>query len=333
MPLDPSQSLLRWGIENAQPGAIKDMAEQVEAGRRPDLNTDILKSMMGVSDADRMLECIQVIEGHWVDRDGTGEVKNSSDITDDDRYRAWDDLEMLIEDLDNANNLKAMNLWAPIVKHLTDADDEVVKRACWVCGTAVQNNPSSQNAFLETDPLPTISSLVASTSASAGTRAKAMYCLSSTLKHSEPAVQRFGELDGFSTLTQTLQDPSLTLRAKTAFLLSQLMSQSSSPSTLVSSLRSASTLSTLIDSLHPSTALPTGSSGEVEAIDPDFRDKGLRFLANVVERTSGADGLNGEEKEKVQKVVGEVEKDAEWTPEDIGMAQDEWKAFKDALKA
>ncbi|GAA6037901.1 hypothetical protein JCM8097_009481 [Rhodosporidiobolus ruineniae] len=335
MSMDPSQSLLRWGIEHAEPGSIKQMAADVEAGRRPDLNTDILKAMMGTSDADRMRECMQVIEGQWVDRDGTSEVKNNSDITDEDKYRAWDDLEMLIEDLDNANNLKNMGLWQPIVKHLTDADDEVVKRACWVCGTAVQNNPQSQAAFLEHDPLPTIASLVTSPSASAATRAKAMYALSASLKHWEPAVKRFNELDGFSTLNQTLQDPSLPLRSKTAFLLSQLMSQSETPSALVNSLRSASTLSTLIDSLHSSTAVPTGSSGETEAIDPDFRDKGLRFLANVVERTQGTKdgGLNGEEKKKIARVVDEVEQNKEWVPEDVGMAQGEWDAFKQHVKA
>lgn len=59
--------------------------------------------------------------------------------------------------------------------------------------------------FLALDPLPTVQSILASTDASHETRAKAMYCLSSTLKHSEPAVQRFDELGGWQTLTQTLQ--------------------------------------------------------------------------------------------------------------------------------
>lgn len=123
MSMDPTQSLLRWGIENAAPGSIKQMSEEVQAGKRPDLDTNILKAMMGTSDADRMKECVNVIEGNWVDRDGTGEAKANSEITKEDRYRAWDDLEMvrlaspslsyrhahltplsqLIEDLDNAN--------------------------------------------------------------------------------------------------------------------------------------------------------------------------------------------------------------------------------------
>ncbi|POY72629.1 hypothetical protein BMF94_4457 [Rhodotorula taiwanensis] len=331
---DPTQSLLRWGIENAAPGSLAATAQQIKEGKRPDLNTDILKAMMGQSDAEKMRECLMVISGQWIDRDGNGEVKNNADITTADKYRAWEDLEMLVEDLDNANDLANMDMWRPIVSFLTDADDEVVKHACWVCGTAVQNNPKSQQAFLAQDPLPTVQSIVTSADASHETRAKAMYCLSSTLKHSEPAVQRFSELDGWKTLTQTLQDPSLKLRAKTAFLLSQLATQSSSPSALLSQLRSASTLSTLIDSLSPSTAVPTGPSGSQDAVDPDLRDKGLRFIANVVERTpagSDLEGLNAEEKDKIRQVISEAEATSDWTPEDVGMAADEWDAFKRQL--
>lgn len=100
---DPTQSLLRWGIQNAAPGSLAETAQEIKDGKRPDLSTDVLKHIMGQSDADKMRECVMVIEGTWVDRDGTGEVKNSDDITDEDRYRAWEDLEMLVQDLDNAN--------------------------------------------------------------------------------------------------------------------------------------------------------------------------------------------------------------------------------------
>lgn len=124
------------------------------------------------------------------------------------------------------------------------------------------------------------------------------------------------------------------MRAKTAFLLSQIVTQSPNPSALLSSLRTASTLPTLIDSLSPSTAVPTGATGEQQAIDRDFRDKGLRFLVNTVERTKGTDGgLSREEKDKVQNVVAEAEQDGEWSHDDVGMAADEWAAFKEELKA
>lgn len=92
---DPTQSLLRWGIENAAPGSLAETAQQVKDGKRPDLSTDILKQIMGTSDADRMRECLMVIEGNWVDRDGNGQAKANDEITDEDKYRAWDDLEMV----------------------------------------------------------------------------------------------------------------------------------------------------------------------------------------------------------------------------------------------
>lgn len=129
-----------------------------------------------------------------------------------------------------------------------------------------------------------------------------------------------------------LTDPSLKLRAKTAFLLSQLATQTTSPSTFLSQLRAASTLSTLVDSLSPSTAVPTGSSGSQGSVDPDLRDKGIRFLANVVERTSAQqEGFTSEEKEQIRRVVQEVEAEDGWTPEEVGMLADEWAAFKRQL--
>lgn len=92
---DPTQSLLRWGIENAAPGTLAETAQQVKDGKRPDLSTEMLKQIMGVSDADRMRECLMVIQGNWVDRDGKGEIKPNQEISNDDKYRAWDDLEMV----------------------------------------------------------------------------------------------------------------------------------------------------------------------------------------------------------------------------------------------
>ncbi|KAL8278726.1 hypothetical protein RQP46_008795 [Phenoliferia psychrophenolica] len=280
-PVDHTQSLLRWGIENAAPGSLPAMHEDIKAGRRPDLNTDVLKAIMGTSDADRMKECVQVIQGKWVDRDNSG--LGDKDVTIEDKLRAWDDLEMIIEDLDNANDLKFNKLWEPIFSHVTDPNDEVALRACWVCGTAVQNNPRAQSAFLELDPLPTLLPILTSSTVSASVRGKAMYCLSSTLKHSPEAVKRFDELDGWSSLNLALQDPSQTIRTKTAFLLSQLVSQSSSPSSLLSSLRSSSVLPSLLSSLSSSSALPTGPNGDIETIDPDYRDKALRVLVNLME--------------------------------------------------
>ncbi|KAK4058391.1 hsp70 nucleotide exchange factor fes1 [Microbotryomycetes sp. JL221] len=378
---DPSQSLLRWGIEHAEPGALIPLAEDMKAGRRPDLNTDVLRAIMGTTDADRMRDCVQVIEGTWVNRDQQGNVTNQgSSVTHEDKLRAWDDLEMLVEDIDNANgepqrttdearasldhrltnvadyflimyvtqpDLKNLGLWPRITKHLTSDDDQVLMRACWVCGTAVQNNPRANAAFLEHDPLPTINSLLMSDSSSTSTRNKAMYCLSSTLKHSPLAVARFGQLDGWSVLRKCLQDPSSIVRNKTAFLLSQLVSQVEDVNSFLSTLRTNQVLSTLIESLSSTSAVPTGPNGEQESIDLDYKDKSLRFFVNAIEAvkhslsssttstttttTTTTTIFDPEEKQAIRQLVQEVENDEDWSVDDLGLAQSEWQQFKQAI--
>ena len=86
-------SLLRFGIEHAAPGAILAIGEDVKAGRRPDLNTKMLKHIMGKTNADRMIECVGVIDGRWIDPETDQDL--SADITLEDKLKAWVDLEMV----------------------------------------------------------------------------------------------------------------------------------------------------------------------------------------------------------------------------------------------
>lgn len=64
----------------------------MKEGKRPDLNTKMLDVIMGKSNAVRMKECMEVIQGRWNDDDG---VDIGSQVTLDDKLRAWDDLEMV----------------------------------------------------------------------------------------------------------------------------------------------------------------------------------------------------------------------------------------------
>lgn len=115
-----------------------------------------------------------------------------------------------------------MGMWPALLELLEDGEDEVVQYACWICGTAIQNNEKAQVAvgvevarrraradcpslffyrfrsarcaplaqFHARNPLPLIYSLIGSThprssshAVSPATRSKALYCLSAALKH------------------------------------------------------------------------------------------------------------------------------------------------------
>lgn len=70
-------------------------------------------------------------------------------------------------------------------------------------------------------------------------------------------------------------------------------------------------------------------------MDPDYREKVLRFLVNTVERTKeeGKGGLDSGEKESVSQVVDELEEQEAFEAEELGLAKEEWEDFKKGIQA
>nr|GAT55207.1 predicted protein [Mycena chlorophos] len=296
------ESLLRWSIENSTP---HDGTGNAEPPRAPQaLDPGIIDHILGKSDAVLMKE------------DMAAAVDESRD--EEERIEALDHLEMLIEQIDNANNLEKLKLWTPLQTLITSAPSNALKmQALWVAGTAVQNNPSAQDAYLEHDPLPTLTGfLVPSPSSTAQTRSKAVYTLSGLLKHNAPAVNALARDDvkGWERLREALQDPDLGVRRKSLFLLSTLLIPNSSVSSSTSHTGSTSVRPRDADPVHPNshaaalrtpsrvdTAVPTlealhshgildavvsgltnpvpsGPDGDVPGPDADFEEKGVGLL-------------------------------------------------------
>merc|ERR1712098_237458 len=63
---------------------------------------------------------------------------------------ALENFEMLIENLDNANNIENMKMWPSIIKLLNDDQPEPLRiLATSIIAIAVQNNPKCQDDFLK----------------------------------------------------------------------------------------------------------------------------------------------------------------------------------------
>ncbi|KAJ6578788.1 armadillo-type protein [Mycena vulgaris] len=143
------------------------------------------------------------------------------------RINALDHLEALIEQIDNANNIEKLQMWTPLQALITSAPTSLIKmQALSVIGTALQNNPAAQDAYLAHDPLPVLASfIVPSPSSTAQTRSKAIYAISGLLKHNAPAVAALSrpDVEGWGKLCHALQDPDLGVRRKALFLLSMLL--------------------------------------------------------------------------------------------------------------
>lgn len=206
------QSLLRWSIENSTP--LDSAPTDGPLPRREDLNPEMIHMLLGKPDAERMKDDVAIA------------VDTSK--TEDERIIALDDLELLIEHIDNANNLESLKLWEPIQSLLTseEASTDIKVHALWVIGTALQNNPSAQDAYLKYNPIPTLLSfLTPSPTSTVSARAKAIYTLSGLLKHNSPAVKTLSQpgVNGWEKLRDALQDPNIGVRRKTIFLLAALL--------------------------------------------------------------------------------------------------------------
>ncbi|PPQ71325.1 hypothetical protein CVT26_011970 [Gymnopilus dilepis] len=227
------QSILRWAIENSDPQP-SETPSQGEQRTLKDLDPGIIDMILGKPDSEQMKEDMA--------------VATDPSKSEDDRINALDHLEMLIESIDNANaDLEKLKLWEPLHSILTheSSTQDIKTQGLWVVGTAVQNNPSAQDAYLSHNPLPTlVDFLNPSASNSAATRAKAIYTLSGLLRHNAPALQLLNrpEVDGWTKLRNALQgmldhilrilgattdsrhpDPSIAVRRKAIFLLSALL--------------------------------------------------------------------------------------------------------------
>ncbi|KAF9254977.1 nucleotide exchange factors-like protein [Marasmius fiardii PR-910] len=203
------ESLLKWSIQNSTPGDGSKPSEP-----RKDLNPEIIDAILGKSDAEQMKEDMAIA----VD----------ANRSEDERVDALDHLEMLIEQIDNANNLVKLKLWEPLHALITSdsSTDPVILQALWVIGTALQNNPAAQDSYLSLNPLPTLTSFLSpNANVSPQIRSKVIYALSGLLKHNAVAVSKLDDddTDGWAKLKQGLQDPDISVRRKVAFLISTLL--------------------------------------------------------------------------------------------------------------
>jgi len=200
--------LLRWSIENSGPGDSSQTQAPVE---RKEFDPAILDHILGRPDSELMKEAIA--------------RASEEERNEDERVAALDELEMLVEHIDNANDLEKLKLWGPLQKLLisSSSSEDIKIQTLWVMGTAMQNNPAAQSAYLSLDPLSTVISFLSPSTRSPQLRSKAVYALSSLLKHNAAAVDQLDPIGGWDLLCGTLKDSDIAVRRKTAFLLNTLL--------------------------------------------------------------------------------------------------------------
>ncbi|KAG7560523.1 Armadillo-type fold [Arabidopsis thaliana x Arabidopsis arenosa] len=165
--------MLHWAIGHSDPATLKEAAKDAEK-----MSLDELQK--------RQLELKELVEKLKMPSDAKlmqiaiDDLKNSS-LSLEDRHRALQELLILVEPIDNANDLSKSGGLRVVAGELNHDDTEVRKLAAWVLGKASQNNPIVQEQVLELGALTPLIKMVNSSSAEEAV--KALFAVSALIRN------------------------------------------------------------------------------------------------------------------------------------------------------
>ncbi|KAI9164613.1 hsp70 nucleotide exchange factor fes1 [Blastocladiella emersonii ATCC 22665] len=242
--------LLKWSITNATQNEDPTGPSPADLAK---LDPKWIDVMLGKPDAVRMRDAMAVI----ADRDR--EVA--------DRLVAFDELELLVEHIDNAIDLRACGLWRPLLDQLADPTPEIRAFAAWVTATALQNNPK---AIADFDAVGGIDVLVERVAAEtdAGATTKLVAVVSALVNQSPAYTALLHEAGTLQALAQVLHQRPHHAAAKRVFHM----------------------LANLVESVPSLAALFSAAGWLAKVVDihvrctnegPDYLEKCLVFVAAV----------------------------------------------------
>ncbi|CAN6218329.1 unnamed protein product [Urochloa humidicola] len=299
-------SMLQWAIGNSDPKKLKEEAADVQKLSADELlkRREEIKELMGKlkmpSDADLIKIAI-------------ADLKNSSSSLED-RQRALQELLILVEPIDNANDLDKLGGLLPVIQELSNANEEIRTTSAWVLGTASQNNALVQNQILGYGALARLVKMGYSTSKEEA--AKALYAISALIRNNVNGQEAFHSENGSAMLQHILVSDSIDvkLQKKAVFLVTDLADfQLNSGNPQLPFLSDRLFLKTIVDTLS--------------RFDLDLHEKVLLAIKSILKLSStDAEDFESHDLEGVLLRLGVQLEDL--TPED----QKEFAGEVDALR-
>ena len=173
--------LLQWSI--AQQSGDQEAIEKIG---KPD--PKMLEQLFGGPDEPALMkQAIMVID--------------NEEATLENKEIAFDNFEMLIENMDNANNIENIKLWSSVIDKMSPKTPTSLRVYAASCaGIAVQNNPKSQEDFLKYDGLEQLINICNEEGVPTELRLKPLFAISSLIRNFESGYAKFDELDGWSVV-------------------------------------------------------------------------------------------------------------------------------------
>lgn len=209
------EGMLQWAIGYSDPAKLKETAEDVQR-----LSPEELKArQMGIKE---LMDKLKMPSDAQLMKTAIDDLNNSS-VSLKDRHRALEELLILVEPIDNANDLHKLGGLTAVIGELDHPDPEIRTISAWVLGKASQNNPVVQKQILELGPLTKLMEMVNSTFTDEAI--KALYALSALISNNPEGQESFYREAGHLMLQNILSNSSadIRLRRKSLFLVADLV--------------------------------------------------------------------------------------------------------------
>ncbi|KNC87523.1 hypothetical protein SARC_00347 [Sphaeroforma arctica JP610] len=197
------------------------------------------------------------------------------------KEEALKDLSQLVDSIDNALALISMGGYPYVIALVKSSYPSLVQRALDVLAITTQNNPDCQNYCLQEKVMEIVLPLL-NAQENRTVQTKALYFMSSLIRHHEVATAEFIKSDGISSLVNVISEQrslnDVRLATKAVFLLNIVMETAEIPQEIISTTAKDT-------ALVPSLIAIAGVQGE--ASNAQLRELVLCVLTRL--RNAGAD--------------------------------------------
>ncbi|XP_062155292.1 hsp70 nucleotide exchange factor FES1 isoform X2 [Alnus glutinosa] len=198
------EGMLQWAIGHSDPLKLKETSEAVQRLSPSELKKrqielkELMEKLKTPSDAQLMQIAIDDL--------------NNSSLSLEDRQRALQELLVLVEPIDNANDLNKLGGLAVVIQELNNPEPDIRMVAAWILGKASQNNPVVQRQVLELGALSKLMKMVKSSSVEEAI--KALYAVSALIRSNLTGQELFYAEAGDIMLQDILSKSSIDIRLR-----------------------------------------------------------------------------------------------------------------------
>ncbi|XP_050225426.1 hsp70 nucleotide exchange factor FES1 [Mercurialis annua] len=193
--------MLQWAIGHSDPQKLKEVAQRLSPTELKNRQLEIRQLV----DELRMPSDAQLMKVAITDL-------NNSSLSLEDHHRALQELLILVEPIDNANDLSKLGGIGVLIQDLNHPDSDVRRMSAWVLGKASQNNPVVQRHILEMGALGKLMHMVNSNSVEEGI--KAFYAISALIRNNLSSQELFYAEAGDQMLQDILSNSSTDIRLR-----------------------------------------------------------------------------------------------------------------------